>query len=82
MAGHRRNQQDLALLLFPALHVKVDQVTKGAFDDRRDRDKVILAVLAGHRMDAPVGLGHHPLERAFGHLAPGCHPVQHRVGDK
>ena len=82
MAGHRGDQQDLAVLFLAALDVEVDQVTEGAGDHGFDRHQVVAAVLAGHRMDAPVGLGHHPLEGTFRHLAPGGHPVQGRVGDK
>ena len=80
--GHRGDQQDLARLFLASGDVEVNQVAERLLDHVADIDEVVLAVLAGERADSPVGLDHHAFVGAFRYLAPGGHPLDHRVGDQ
>ena len=79
MPRHGRHEEDLARLRLASRHLEVQEIAERLLHFGADVDEMIAPVVAGQRVDAPVGLGDHALEAAFRHLAPGCHPADRGV---
>jgi len=87
VAGHWRDEQNPRLLCFAVVDVKVQKVTKRAFNDRFDRDIAVLAFFVCEWRDVPVRFHHHAakcplcdLTPSFNHINRGVSaPRHHRV---
>ena len=81
MTGHWRNQQNPPLLNGTAHDIEMNEVSKGALKHGVYFNKVIPSIVACETVNPPVGLYDHSLKAPLCHLAPGCSPLQSRIGE-